>query len=420
MQNQFEDNVFRRYLFLCTLAAMFFFVFNPQGLNFAYGSGNGRYADRVDSFSEYIVRNTIKRNVLNKDDSSLIPIVTKGYESGNYEYNPDGYTKYSSNLAFQTIPATILAKAFRLNTEAKLDRFLGILRLANALLLSVFTVGILLSYCSYQKINFAFLTPFLVGCSSGFIYFSQNLYFSSALIVLPAFYIAIQLRHRQKFNKYLVFLFGIFYFLRGFEFSTVFALLTAFSAALFTSGSLTQKMKMSAAAFVLICLAFAASIILQIIFLSADNNSSLRETAQALYYNIQHRTQSIDGVPLPFSTKFIKIMNERWNYPAFSVNESGFALSQANIIIMMMLGALFRLSRITDNEKIIYSYGLLGYASWYVFAYQHIMWHSMYDWYIFSLTMGLSFGLLFIFYGSLAVEYFQRLYFVGAAKEDLK
>ncbi len=411
MTSYFEDKFLRRYLFLCTIAVMFFFIFNPQGLNFGYGSGNGRYADRVDSFSEYIVRNTIKRNILNKDDSSLVPIVTKGYGSGNYEYNPDGYTKYVSNLTIQTIPATVLAKVLRLDTEVKLDRFFGILRLVNALLLSIFIVGIFLSYCSIQKNNFAFLIPFLVGCSSGFIYFSQNLYFSSFLIVLPAFYIATQLRYRQGFNKYLVFLFGGLYFLRGFEFSTVFALLTAFSAALFTLGSMTKKMKMALLAFSLICLAFAGSIILQIIFVSADSGLSLGDTARRLFGNIQHRTQSATGVPFPFSVQFVKSMNERWSYPAFSVSTNGFVLSQLNIIVIMLFGIISRLSKITDNEKIIYLYGFFGYASWYIFAYQHIMWHSMYDWYIFALTMGLSFGLLLVFYGSLAVDYFQRIYF---------
>jgi len=33
---------------------------------------------------------------------------------------------------------------------------------------------------------------------------------------------------------------------------------------------------------------------------------------------------------------------------------------------------------------------LLGYASWYVFGYQHVMWHYMYDWYIFAVSTGLA------------------------------
>lgn len=413
MQSHFEKEPFRHHvlIFLCTIFAMFFFIFNPQGLSFDYGSGSGKYADRVDSFSEYIVRNTIKRNILKKDGFSLTPIITKGYDNEDYRYTPDGHTKYVSNLAIQTVPATILAKILRLDTEEKLDRFLNILRLTNALFLSMFIIEIFLSYCRIQGNRFLFLTPLLVGCSSGLIYFSQNLYFASSLIVLPAYYITKQLCHRQSFNKYLVFLFGNLYFLRGFEFSTVFALLTAFAAALFTQGSSTKKTKAGLFAFSLICLAFSASLIIHILFISADNGVSFGETARNMLNRIQHRTQSITGAPFPLSIQFIKVMNERWAHPAFSLNENGFALSQLNIIVIMLLGAIARINKITDNEKIIYIYGFIGYASWYVFAYQHIMWHGMYDWYIFSMTLGFSFSLLFIFYISLTADYFKALFY---------
>ncbi len=356
MQNHFEREPVRHHvlLFLCTIAVMFFFVFNPQGLSFGYGSGNGKYADRVDSFSEYIVRNTIKRNILNEQDSSFTPIVTKGYATEEYGYTPDGYTRYVSNLAIQTVPATILARILRLDNEEKLDRFFSILRLANALLLSIFIVEMFLFYCKTQNNRLEFLIPLLVGCSSGLIFFSQNLYFASCLIVLPAFYIARKLCHHQNFNKYLVLLFGIAYFLRGFEFSTVFALLTAFSAALFTSGSMTRKMKAALLAFCLICLAFAASLILHVILVSVDSGQSLGDTARNMVNNIQHRTQSTAGVPFPFGAQFVKVMNERWAHPAFSITENGFSLSQFGIMVIMLLGAISRTSRITDNEKIIY------------------------------------------------------------------
>ncbi|MFT0531670.1 hypothetical protein ACMHYJ_02395 [Castellaniella hirudinis] len=396
------------YFAICTAIVIFFFIFNPQGLSFDYGSGNGRYADRADSFSEYIVRNTIKRNILNKNDSSLLPILTKGYDDGDYAYYPDGYTKYRSNLIIQTIPATILAKIFRLNTEAELDRFFVILRSGNALLFSVFLIGIFLHYCSIQKINLSFLVPFIIGTNAGFIYFSQNLYFSSFLIILPAYYISRQIYNNKHLNKFLILLFGCLYFLRGFEFSTIFALLTAASAALFTSGSLIKKAKAASLVFSLICASFVIAILLHIFFVSLDTGLSVHDSVRDLFARIQHRTQSITGVPFPFGVQFIKVMHDRWGYPAFSISANGIALSQQAIIIAMMLGLIFRFNKITDNEKILYLYGFFGYASWYIFAYQHIMWHNMYDWYIFALTMGISFGLLLIFYLSLLIERFQH------------
>lgn len=410
MKKYFNNDLLRGYLIPYSIAVFLFFVFNPQGLSFDYGSGNGVYADRVDSFSEYIVRNTIKRNVLSNEDSSLIPIITKGYGVGDYRYYGDGYVKYLSNLAFQTIPATILAKALGLDTEKKLDNYFYIIRLVNAFLLAMFVVGIFLSFCRLQNNNVTFLIPFVVGCSSGFIFFSQNLYFSSCLIVLPAFYISLQLQALQRFKKLPVFLFGVLYFLRGFEFSTIFALLTAFSAALFAAGSLVTKIKSALLGFVLICSAFVVSIMLHVIFISADSEQSVLDIMRLFLGNIQHRTQSLSGVPVPFGVGFMKEMDERWSFPAFSIIADGFMLSQLNVIYLMIFGMFIRLWRITDNEKIIYAYGFIGYSSWYIFAYQHIMWHKMYDWYIFALTIGISFGLLLIFYGSLAIDFFQGIH----------
>jgi hypothetical protein len=33
---------------------------------------------------------------------------------------------------------------------------------------------------------------------------------------------------------------------------------------------------------------------------------------------------------------------------------------------------------------------VIAYFSWYVFAYQHIMWHSQYDWLLFAVTIQLA------------------------------
>ena len=38
------------------------------------------------------------------------------------------------------------------------------------------------------------------------------------------------------------------------------------------------------------------------------------------------------------------------------------------------------------------------------------MWHHMYDWYIFSLTIGLSFSLLLLLYGSFVTQHIHFMY----------
>jgi hypothetical protein len=394
-----------------SLIVVFFYLFNPQGLMNTYGSGNGRYADKIDSFSEYLVRNTIERNVLNKNNSSVLLIVTKGYPKNDYTYYPDAYHKYYSNLGLQTIPATTIAKALRINTGKNFDVFFKVLRLINALFLATLLVSIFCLFCKKQKINHTFLLPLLIGCSSGFILFSQNLYFASALMVMPAFFIAIQLSKKESFNKaFLVFL-GMLYFLRGYEFSTIFALLTAFSAALFTTGNLWTKTKSSFVAFYLICFAFLLSALLHIIIIYTDSGSTLSigESIRTAFSNVEHRTASLDGVPVPFSSEFINTIVTRWNSPAFSIIPDRASLSEKNIIILMIITLLLRLKTITNTEKIIYLYAFLSYVSCYIFSYQHIMWHARYESYIFSLTLGISFSMLVLYYCSLTTNFLQTL-----------
>lgn len=397
-------------LLIYTLIVLFFLVFNPQSLHSFTGDGGGKYADKVDSYSEYIIRNTVKRNVLNKSAPGFLPILTKGYTRLDYNYYHDDYKKYYSNLALQIIPATLIAKLLNLNTEIKLDHFFTILRVGNALAFSFLSCLFFLCFCKIQKIKHHLLVPFLIGGLSGFVFFSQNLYFLSALMLMPATLIAYQLCRNHTFSKKALFLLGLAYFLRGYEFATVFALLTAFSAALFTNNEWRDKLKSALIAFFIICSAFILSLIIHVILVSADSgwSLSLSEAAQNAFATVHTRTATLSGAPLPFSAKFFHVMYERWSATAFSLTKSGMDLSELYIIIFIGLVTLLRLKFLTITEKIIITYGYLGYISWYIFAYQHIMWHGMYDWYIFSLTCGLAFALLVTIYTNALIEFIAK------------
>ena len=77
MKNYFNKRMSLYCILLCSMATMFFYIFNPQKLYFEYGSGGGQYADRVDSYSEDIVRNTIKRNILSDDGLVFLHVIQK-------------------------------------------------------------------------------------------------------------------------------------------------------------------------------------------------------------------------------------------------------------------------------------------------------------------------------------------------------
>lgn len=399
-------------ILLYAAIAMFFFMFNPQALKFDYGDGNGKFADRVDSYSEYIVRNTVKRNVLVKDDNSFLPIITKGYAEADYKFDAEQYKKYTSNLSLQTVPITFVAKLLNFKTEKKLDMLFGLLRLANALLFSCLLCTFLFYFCKFQQLQHHFLVPFLVGGSAGFMFFSQNLYFVSALMLTPATLIAYQMCNKNSFSKVMVFVLGVMFFLRGYEFATIFALLTGFSAAVFTARDWRKQAKHFVIAFSLICAAFIAALLCHIVLISADSGWALTvsDAAKQAFYNVQLRTSSIKGVPVPLSPAFLYAMNERWSTTAFSIIKSGLKLTELEVLLLMALVLVVRLKNMLPVEKIIMAYGGFGYSSWYVFAYQHIMWHQMYEWYIFSLTMGLAFSMLIIIYLNAFIEFVLKSY----------
>lgn len=399
------------YTICLSIVSTMFFLANPQNLYFDYGSGNGRFADRGDSFSEYIVRNTIKKNILQPDTPGLLPIITKGYRNEDYNYYPENFENYRSNLSFQIIPATFLAKIIGLKTEKELDNYLEFLRGINALLFSYFIVSIIFLFCRKYNYKASFTIPFLIGGLHGFVYFSQNLYFASALLLLPAFYISAQLakqKEKQQFNGYVTYIFGCLYFLRGFEFSTIYALITAFTATLFTDGDLKQKLNSGLKAFSIICVSFISSLIIQATVIAFHDQLPIQESISSILHKVKHRNLSISDVPAPFSQAFFETMKWRGNLSAFSLTDNTPALSQFNIMILMAISFFIRIKKISFNEFLIYFYAFFGYASWYIFAYQHIMWHNMYDWYIFSLTFGISFCMLCIQYINLFFDYIKK------------
>lgn len=419
MKNHFRNYMFWQFMLQCVTVVMFFFLVNPQELITKPGSGDGKFSDRVDSFSEYIVRNTVKKNILTPHDNEFFPIITRGYKDHDYSFYPEEYKKYYSNIVVQSIPATAIAIILNLNTEKKLDTYFEILKIANASLFSLLIVGLFLLFCKQEKLEQKFISPFLIGCSSGFIYFSQNLYFASFLIVAPAFFVALQLTNNGRYNKLLLLTLSAIYFLRGYEFATVFTLLTAFSAAIFSTGNINRKFQSAALVFGIVCLAFFVTLILHGILISADSGwaISMGEAYRLAFSNLQLRTATTFGVATPFSSSFFETMNSRWSSSAFSIKPEWPSISELDVILAMMIGLLIRYDKMAVNEKLIYTFGFVGYISWYIFAYQHIMWHSMYDWYIFSLTMGLSFSLLAILYITSFVGHIKNI-FLKIVKND--
>lgn len=387
----------KAFLFLCVLVVLFFWIFNPSSVRSNYGDGDGKYEDRGDSFSEYIVRNTIRKNVLTPGHG-FFPIVADSYSFGDYTSYEKGYKKYYSNMALQTVPASALASFIGIQDYEKFQYYFIFLKLVNGLLFASVLLGFLYLWCRKNNLQLFWPVPLLVASGSGFVFFSQNLYFVPGLIFLPAIIVAYGAFVKGKINPILVFVAGLLYFLRGYEFATVFALVSAFSAFVFSNGSFFQKLKTTAMVFGLVVLAFISALLIHVGLCMIETGFSAADASNNVFSALSKRTASITGVAKPLTLAFYNVMTYRWSLPGFSILNTWTVLSEINIIILMIGSLLVRFKYMDWNELAIYVFGFLGYASWYIFAYQHMMWHDMYDWYVFALTLGLAFTMLFTLY----------------------
>ncbi|WP_318833899.1 hypothetical protein [Burkholderia cepacia] len=172
------------WLVLFPLIIATIFIFNPAGLRHDVGDGKGKYIDIVDSFSEYLVRDKIKNEILGTENKGVLLIIPRGYPNNDYTYHADGTHFYYTNLALQAYAASLAARGLNLKTEKQIDVFLAALRFINALLLalilSIFFRRILRDY----RLGCAPLVPILLSSLAGLVFFAQNLYFISPIFML--------------------------------------------------------------------------------------------------------------------------------------------------------------------------------------------------------------------------------------------
>lgn len=396
-----------------TLLASFLILFNPQGLYTDYGTGEGKYPDRVDSFSEFIVRNTVTFNAAEGDGYSLLPILTEGYfneEAVDYTYSGDNVVQYTSSLALQTVPMSVVAIALRLDSDSDFKAYFSALRVIQGVVFSLLLMIFAYCFTRFHSLRGGWIAPLAVGTSAGFVLFAQNLYYLAPVMIAPAVLIAIQTHRRGKWSPSWVFLLSLMNFLRGYEFLSVAALLTTFAAMVFITGEWRVRLLAGLKAFGLSVLAFATAFAIQIgvIAFSSTSHFSLSQALELVLDRAKTRNFSTDGVPSPLGNEFFATVMWEWLQPGFKLVEGVPPLSKFAVLLLLLLICAFRAGRMTKLEVTVTSFGVLGYASWYVVGYQHIMIHRMYDWYIFALTVGIAATMLTIIYFDRAVRYWER------------
>ncbi|QDD07084.1 hypothetical protein FIT66_04490 [Candidatus Methylopumilus planktonicus] len=402
------NNKFTIYFILISI----FFCFDIPNIKYPYGTGNGEYADSIDSFSEYIVRGTIQKNIYHPNDYHPFLIPPKGYGNSGYDwkYYDDKYiTQYRSNLGLQSAPFTFLAYILNIKSEKEFDSYFTILRKLNAISFALFITIFFYNFCKKKKYQNTSLIPIIVVLNSGFALYSQNLYFISAVYALPLAALSSELIKKNNYSFFSVLLCGFLVFLRGYEFATLFALLVAFICFYFKDGDLEKRLKSSIKGFFIIVLSFAIVTLLHIFLIWHYENFpiSFMQAFETFTNPIKYRSLSLDGVPTPLSFGFFGHFYRVWLYDlGFSFFQFGnikvgtdknIGIPQIAILILYIHVFWSRIKKIDLDESSIFIYSFLGYISWYIFAYQHIMGHGgMYNYFIFSFSIMLGFSMLLI------------------------
>lgn len=369
---------------LAVLCAVSLWVNLPSQTT-SFGTMDGQYDDAVDSFSEYIVRNTVIHRYHSGHAAGASLLVTRGYPH-NFEYDPVDLQSYYSNRAIQTAPYThaalFLDTAFLENPDA----FFQALRLLNCLLLSALVFAFFFALLNGTLTSV--LIPLIFVHTSGIVLFSANLYVQTWGMFLPLAGLLFLKRGWVLGYIGFSFLTALLYFSIRYEFATAFTFMFLLPVLLTCEGPTCRKI--CAATFCAVCAGFAVALALHHMSLAHHLETTWLGASSEIFGSVNKRMMSFTDVPLPFSTGFFAEIDARWDWPGLGVG-STFAIPKSLFLAALCItAAVFR----RGPEMTLVVWALFAYVSWYVVGYQHIMWHIQYDSFLFAATIQLSLAVI--------------------------
>lgn len=350
-----------------------------------YGTGGGRFADQVDSFSEYLIRNSVVDRVRTGDPAPGYLVRTKGYDAGDYSYYPEATSRYYSNRGIQ---ADVFASIGSIDRRFFLDHsaaFFGMFRFLNS---SALAACIIIFFTSlYGRTYLSLGLALLLTLSGGVALFASNLYFTAWLLFAPL--ACHPLVKREKYGCYCgaAFLLSLIYFSVRYEFATTFALMWLLPFLAEPLSGRAIRRRYAAFAFLCACLGFGVALLWHHFSVADANRIALAEASKLIFVTIETRMASLEGVPAPLSFGFFKSLVKRWDWTGFSLP---LILSISKLSVILVFLYLCHRHRRSGRLMMTMAWALITYVSWYVFSYQHIMLHIAYDSLIFAATVQLT------------------------------
>lgn len=374
-------------LLILLLATGLFFNFTKQSTG--YGTGDGKFLDQVDSFSEYIIRNSVIHAMKNDLPSNSILVITRGYAKADYNYYYDGTINYYSNHGSQSIFFINLLRLIKAPGDSDLGRYFQAFRFVNCLLVAA---SIVVFFVTVFGANItAFALAFFYSLSGGIALFSSNLYFMIWVMLTPLLCSPLLKMQSIKPYAFATFIFSFIYFSMRYEFATTFALLWLLPFAILR-GCFIANWKSVALILLMSTLGFGFAIFWHLAAVADALNLPYSQTIPTVFSSLKLRTLSFTDVPRPFTVLFFKDLLIRLGWVGFSFP---YLFSVSKLFVLCSTALMARWVWLDCVSKRVLGISFLGYISWYLFAYQHIMGHKIYDSLIFSTTIQLSFLILF-------------------------
>jgi len=377
----------------------FSFLINPLWLRDSYGDGGGKWDDSIDSYSDYLVRNKLKNEILGTENLGWFLIQCAGYSQNDFSFRKEGTQKYYSNCGHQVWVLIWIARIFDLDSEPALDRLARIARAFNAVALAA-VLAVFLARVGKQEGNrWIWVAGLVVAGSSGLILFAKNLYYCIWLFALPLAVSGL-IYGKVRFRWVLIAHVSLAYlnFSRSYEFASLYSLLCILPVIVFEPATPFGTKALRAAG-ILACtvVGFIAVVGTHVHLVHVDTGNGYSESMAKAFSTLRMRTLTAQDVPEPVSIGFVKRMGRRWLEDGVALPPMPGLGVQVPKVTLVLLAGLVLWSRrrwldATDWQVLVWC--PLAYLSWYLLAYQHNLHHHIFDRLLFSFTFGLALPLV--------------------------